>query len=311
VGFGASALSAVTSGTLNTAIGLDGLISNTTGSGNVGAGTFALYANSGGNYNTAVGLAALEQNTNGISNTAVGKHTLDSNTMGSWNTAAGAEALFSDTTGGSNVALGVSAGYSTTNGSSNVYIGSNAGYNATTGSNNIYVGANTLGVGGETNTITIGNGQTKTVVAGIRGVTTLNADAIPVVIDSTGQLGTVSSSQRFKEDIRDMNDASRRLFELRPVTFRYAKPYANGVKPIQFGLVAEEVAQAFPELAVRGADGSVETVHYETLNVLLLNEIQRQQRDMDALRGRIAELERVTSEHRPSHRVRAIHTRQN
>ena len=77
-----------------------------------------------------------------------------------------------------------------------------------------------------------------------------------------------------------MADASQRLFNLRPVTFRYAKPYANGSKPIQFGLVAEEVAEVFPELAVRDANGNVETVHYETLNVLLLNEVQKQQREL-------------------------------
>jgi hypothetical protein len=62
-----------------------------------------------------------------------------------------------------------------------------------------------------------------------------------------------------------MGDASRRLFDLRPVTFRYTHAYANGAKPIQFGLIAEEVAAVFPELAVRDANGNVETVHYETL----------------------------------------------
>ena len=88
-----------------------------------------------------------------------------------------------------------------------------------------------------------------------------------------------------------MATASERLFLLHPVTFRYTKPYANGAKPIQFGLIAEEVAEAFPELAVRGADGEVETVHYETLNVLLLNEVQKQQQELLAQRERIAALE--------------------
>jgi hypothetical protein len=98
-----------------------------------------------------------------------------------------------------------------------------------------------------------------------------------VVIDSAGQLGTMSSSVRVKEDIHDMADISQRIFALRPVTFRYARPYATGSKPLQFGLVAEEVAEVFPELVVRGADGEIETVHYETLSVLLLNEAKRQQ----------------------------------
>ena len=139
-------------------------------------------------------------------------------------------------------------------------------------SNNIYVGAEVRGVAGESNTIYLGKQgtQTKTVIAGIRGITTVNADAIPVLIDSAGQLGTISSSIRFKEDIRDMADTSRKVLDLRPVTFRYTQAYGDGSKPIQYGLIAEEVAEVFPELAVRNAAGEVDTVHYETLNVLLL-----------------------------------------
>ena len=94
-----------------------------------------------------------------------------------------------------------------------------------------------------------------------------------------------------KDDIRDMADVSRRILQLRPVTFRYMQPYADGSKPIQFGLVAEEVAEVFPELAVRGADGQVETVHDERLSVLLLNELQRQERLMQDVLARLAMLE--------------------
>ena len=74
-----------------------------------------------------------------------------------------------------------------------------------------------------------------------------------------------------------MADASRRLLQLRPVTFRYTQAYRNGTKPVQFGLIAEEVAEVFPELVVRNGNGEPETVHYELLNVLLLNELQNQQ----------------------------------
>jgi hypothetical protein len=119
------------------------------------------------------------------------------------------------------------------------------------------------------------------------------------VIDSTGQLGTFSSSRRFKEDIRDMGEASRAIFALRPVTFRCARAYADGGKPIQYGLVAEEVAAAFPDLAVFNADGSVDTVHDEKLSVLLLNELQTQRRElhqqqleMQKQQERLAALER-------------------
>jgi Chaperone of endosialidase len=73
-----------------------------------------------------------------------------------------------------------------------------------------------------------------------------------------------------------MADASRRLLQLRPVTFRYTQAYGDGSKPLQFGLIAEEVEEVFPELVVQNAEGQPEAVHYETLNVLLLNELQKQ-----------------------------------
>ena len=133
--------------------------------------------------------------------------------------------------------------------------------------------------------------QTRTFIAGIRGITTGINNAVPVLIDSSGQLGTVSSSRRFKEDIHDMTDASSRLFKLRPVTFRYKQAYSDGSKPQQYGLIAEEVAEVFPELAVRNAEGDVETVHYETLNVLLLNELQQERKENQRQQERIEVLE--------------------
>jgi hypothetical protein len=79
-----------------------------------------------------------------------------------------------------------------------------------------------------------------------------------------------------------MADASERLLQLRPVTFRYTQPFAGGVKPTQYGLIAEEVADVFPELAVLNADGQPETVKYQDLSVLLLNEVQELQRELRA-----------------------------
>jgi hypothetical protein len=101
------------------------------------------------------------------------------------------------------------------------------------------------------------------------------------MIDSaTGQLGTVSSSRRYKEDIHDMGDASRDLMRLRPVTFRYKKPFDDGSKPIQYGLIAEEVAEVYPDMVAHSADGQIETVKYQLLDPMLLNEVQRQQKEM-------------------------------
>ena len=166
-----------------------------------------------------------------------------------------------------------------------------AGGNATTGSNNIYLGANVGGVAGESNTMYLGlqGTQTKTVIAGIRGITTGAADAIPVLIDSNGQVGTVSSSRRYKEDIEDMAGASDSVLGLRPVTFRYTKAFTDGSKPIQYGLIAEEVAEVFPDLVVYNDDGEPETVKYHLLATMLLNELQKQQ-------GEFQELQQVTAD---------------
>ena len=103
-------------------------------------------------------------------------------------------------------------------------------------------------------------------------------NAVGVVIDANGQLGTVNSSRRFKEDIQDMRDSSSGLMRLRPVTFRYTQPYADGSRPVDYGLIAEEVAEVYPGLVVNGPDGQVETVQYHKLNAMLLNEVQKLER---------------------------------
>ena len=144
-------------------------------------------------------------------------------------------------------------------GSDNIALGYRAGYNLLL-SDNIVIG--NQGLNGDIGTMRIGtlSTHTKTFIAGIRGVTTGVANATTVMIDSNGQLGTVSSSRRFKEDIVDMGDTTDRLLDLRAVLFRYKQAFADGEKPIQYGLIAEEVAEVFPELVVYDDEGRPETV---------------------------------------------------
>ena len=141
----------------------------------------------------------------------------------------------------------------------------------TTGSYNIDIG--NPGKAGEANTIRIGRGgsQTATFIAGIRGVTTVNANAIPVLIDSAGQLGTMSSSRRFKKEIKPMDQTSEAILGLKPVTFRY-KSDSEGTP--QFGLIAEEVAEVNPDLVVRDENGELYTVRYEAVNAMMACLIQ-------------------------------------
>jgi hypothetical protein len=177
--------------------------------------------------------------------------------------------------GGGNTAAGSFALSDNQGGNNNTALGHNAGKHIT-GDDNVAIAHQ--GVAGESGTIRIGTGgvQTETHIAGIRGRTTGNNDAIPVLIDSSGQLGTVNSSRRFKEDVRDMGDSSSGLLRLRPVTFRYQQPYKDGSKPVDYGLIAEEVAEVYPDLVVTGADGQIETVQYHKLVPMLLNELKKQ-----------------------------------
>ena len=198
--------------------------------------------NSTGNFNTATGFFALQSNTTGDINVATGQQALFHNTTGDENVAVGASALFNNITGTDNIAIGFGALLNNT-GSGNVALGTLAGANLTTGNSNLVIGNLLGGVAGESNTMRIGLSQFRTFISGIRGVTTGNANAITVVIDSAGQLGTMSSSRRFKHEIKPMDKASEAILALKPVTFSLQERQDNTP---QFGLIAEEVAEVNP-----------------------------------------------------------------
>jgi Chaperone of endosialidase len=266
---GSYALYRNTTGYENTANGYGALQSNTTGNHNTATGLTALYNNTTGTDNTATGVSALGFNTTGGSNTANGSGALAYNTTGHANTANGYQALFSNMTGYSNTANGVFALFSNTSGLSNIAVGFQAGYNLTIGSHNIDIGNG--GVAGESNKIRIGmeGTQNGTFIAGIANATVTGSGVY--INTTTGQLGLLSSSERFKDAIETMGNASEALLSLRPVTFRYKKDVDPKGSP-QFGLVAEEVEKVNPDLVVKDTEGKVFTVRYEAVNAMLLNE---------------------------------------
>jgi hypothetical protein len=274
----------------NTAVGQQALQFITTGNDNTALGSITLSGNTTGRFNTAVGALALELNSTGSSNTAVGNAALQGPSSGENNTAIGVLAMSNSNNGSENVAIGVKALMNGFDGNNNIAIGNSAALNVS-GSNNIDIG----NTGGSTDNgvVRIGDSssQFSFYVAGVRSIITGKNDAVPVMIDSNGQLGTVSSSRRFKEDIQDMGDATGGLMQLRPVTFRYRKAFSDGSKPIQYGLVAEEVAEVFPDLVAHSANGQIETVKYQVLDSMLLNEVQRQQREIGELKDRLAKIE--------------------
>jgi trimeric autotransporter adhesin len=302
-GVGAGTL-VLNSGDQNTATGAGALLSNTTGGENTATGAFALFSNTAGIFNTAngysalyfntadnntaTGYAALYKNTIGIGNTANGYRALFSNTGGFANTANGYQALHSNTTGSFNTANGIDALYSNTTGigntangyralgnntaGGNTALGYNAGFNLITGFGNVCIGADVLGVVGESDTTRIRN-----IYASV-------ANGRVVYVNSDNKIGTLASSRRFKEEIKPMEKASEVLFALKPVSFRYKKEFDAGRAPM-FGLIAEDVEQVDPDLVSRNEKGEVETVRYEQINAMLLNEFLKEHRTVQELKS--------------------------
>ncbi|TMP90155.1 MAG: hypothetical protein E6L08_13590 [Verrucomicrobia bacterium] len=284
---GHHALNSNTIGSNNTATGSVALTFNTTGNNNTANGFQALALNTTASYNTADGFRALVLNTAGFFDTANGAQALFNNTTGSANTAEGTNVLFHNTSGNNNTANGFEALFRNTTGASNIALGSLAGLNLTTGSNNIDIG--NQGVATEANTIRIGTvgNQTNTFIAGISGVTV--AGGVGVIIDTNGHLGTTTSSARFKDQIKPMDKASEAILALKPVTFHYkAEIDPKGIP--QFGLVAEEVEKVNPDLVARDAEGKINTVRYEAVNAMLLNEFLKEHRKVERQEATITQV---------------------
>jgi hypothetical protein len=284
---GFNALYSNTDGFNNTAIGGSALFSNTSGFDNTAVGYRALPSNTTGYLNIATGSYALQNNTTGVQNTAIGG--LSSNTIGSYNTATGNGALAYNTTGNFNTASGMNALLYNTTGGNNIALGAAAGINLTTGSYNIDIGHH--GFHGESNTIRIGKQgiQTATFIAGISGATV--PGGVGVIVGTNGQLGTVVSSERFKDAIKPMDRASEAILALKPVTFRY-KPDLDPKGIPQFGLVAEQVEKVNPDLVARDHEGKPYTVRYEAVNAMLLNEFLKEHRKNEEQAATIARLEK-------------------
>ena len=313
---GAGALLSNTTGDLNTANGVFALFNNTTGTANTATGSQALFSNTAGSYNTANGAGALHNNT-ADNNTAVGVDALHFNTTGIENVANGVQALYSNTTGSGNIAIGFSM-FSSTTGSNNIAVGDHAlntnttgdlntgvgyhallntagpgntavgylaGSNVTTGSDNIDIGNE--GGSGDSGVIRIGRGIINaTYITGISGAAVVNG--VPVLVDFTGKLGTVTASESLREEIKPMEQTSGALFALKPVTFHYKKEI-DPAGAQQFGLVAEEVEKVNSDLVVRDKEGKPYTVRYEAVNAMLLNEFLKEHKAFVEEQGKVQE----------------------
>jgi hypothetical protein len=292
---GTNALLSRTSGIYNTGIGIYSLLSVTDGDDNtgVGAGTLfantaientatgagALFSNTAGNSNTADGAFALFSNINGDSNTAIGDRALLLNTTGFFNTAVGQAVMLNNTTGSSNIAIGVQALGNNDSGSGNIVLGNVAGTAITTATNVICIGQ-----------VSGADVDSRTYIANIGGTTVSGAGTDSVTIDlTTGLLGHLSSSRRYKEKIQPMDNASETLYQLKPVTYRFKKEI-DATQSLDYGLIAEEVAEIDPNLAIRDAKGQIESVRYTAINAMLLNEFLKAHRKSEEQEAEITQL---------------------
>ena len=261
------------------------------------------------NGNTAVGSAALANNLDGAGNTAVGFQALfsniGSNVTGNGNTAVGELALHGNTTGVGNTAIGDGSMFNGTSGTVNTVVGASAGpfLGSNGGTACTYIGAG-VGPGADENaTIRIADNTaapltaTQCFIGGIAGVNEGAPNTAVFINTATGQLGTVTSSERFKKDIKSMGKTSEAIFLLRPVTFQYKGDSTNTPN---FGLIAEEVAKVNPDLIILDNEGKPQTVRYEQINAMLLNEFLKARRQIDAQQKQIealaAGLQKVSSQ---------------
>jgi hypothetical protein len=301
---GQYALSSNTFGFLNTAVGVKALSANTSSGENTAIGWAALADNTTGSDNTACGSQALSLNSTGHDNTASGLAVLVNNKIGSYNSSLGVNSLFANETGSYNAALGYQALASNHGGSNNIAVGTNAGLNVRGGNYNIEIG--NVGTANDVGAIRIGTSSQQG-SAYIAGVANSHVAGSAVYITSTGQLGVLASSERYKTDVASMGSSSEKVRELRPVTFHLKTDPKAGR---QYGLIAEEVAKVYPELVIRGDKRQIEGVRYEELTPMLLNELQQQQArvadqqsrlesqqaELQDLRSQLADLRRAMQE---------------
>ena len=271
----------------NVAVGQQALESNTVASANTAVGYQALQGFTAGPVGleqvglcTAVGFKALANtNVSGFANNAFGYKALMNNTVGNGNTAIGLQALVANTVGGGNVAIGNNA-LVNSSGSNNTALGFNAGSAVTTANNLICIGAFGANVD---NSCFIGN-----IYSNVQPIVGTDPDS--VTINSSGRLGRGNvSSRRYKHDIKSMDRASEALYALKPVSFRYNKEY-DVTQTLAFGLIAEEVAEVYPDLVGRNPKGQPESVRYEQVNAMLLNEFLKEHATVQDLKKEIAAL---------------------
>jgi len=304
---GANALNANVSGTSNVAVGYQAMKAFTTGSNNMVLGHNAMYQNTNTSNTVVIGeAAATASGFNGNYAVVIGATAANTATLtGNGPIVIGGAAAAQATTGDYSIFIGFRCGYTVSSGTNNIVIGSFTGVSTgiTTGSNNtlmgyqvgtayttsesanILIGASVAGVVGESNVLRIGDAGasavTKAFIGGIYGITTASGTTATVLVSNTGQLGTVSSSARYKKDIQDIDSSN--FINLRPIQFRYKSQEDDR---IQYGMLAEEVFKYMPEIVNLDEKGEPHNIQYHQMPALLLAEIQKLNKRIEALESK-------------------------
>ena len=320
VAVGSGALANNISGNFNMAIGAEALNQNNANF-NLAIGFRVAFQNTIGNHLTGVGAAAMRDNTTAGFNTAIGADALRENTSTELNVAVGDSALtsFNGTaaTDGANTALGSIALVALTSGQENVAVGRRALENSTSGSNNTSLGwrsgdgvltgdGNTC-IGSSTCTNTSSADNVVCIGQNSAGENFSNRAYIPNVGQFTqnfvvgnvefvtvrlsdGKLGHTVSSRRYKDDIKPMGDASELIYKLKPVSFRYKKTPEYQGDNLDYGLIAEDVAEIDPKLAIRDGKGQIESLRYLAIYNMMLNEFLKEHKKVEEQQTSIADL---------------------
>jgi hypothetical protein len=227
-----------------------------------------------------------------------------------FNVAVGFQALNQVTTGGQNTAVGDNALANLVTGTFNTAVGDLAGASHISGDfSNIDIGAFVEGVAGENNTIRIGDNLPTTAGASncfIGGIFNQAGGTQFVAINSAGKLGFFTSSRRFKDEVKPMDQASEVIYALNPVSFRY-KAEIEPSRPRSFGLIADEVEKVNPNLVLRDGNGKVNSVRYECVNAMMLNEFLKEHRKVEEQQASIAELKSTVAQQKKDFQVTAAH----
>jgi carbonic anhydrase/acetyltransferase-like protein (isoleucine patch superfamily) len=308
---GATALSANTTGYSNIAFGSSAMRSNTTGFQNVALGVASLFFNTTGNWNTAVGWNTMRGNLTGNDNTALGRSALYTNTAGSENAAVGRWALYTSEAS-FNTAVGFYALQTTTTGNGNTAVGHRTGLGNATGTNNTFIGINAnASANALTNATAIGAnavvGQSNTMVLGDNAVRVGLGTSTPTeklhVVGNGLFSGTVSAScgvlvcsdERYKKDIQPIQNSLSKLLQVRPVTYNWKTAEfkeKNFNDKLQIGVIAQDLEKIYPELVATDAQG-YKTVDYSKFTPLLIDALQTQAAEMQALRAELEELKKL------------------